>query len=989
MPRKESEWNAFQRANKGKWSAAQLSEQWRLYKASLVNKLGQGGPLPAQQSQETRQGVFGNAAHTKQHINSQQTRQSHTSSAFLAEPGVECPAVPHNCLPFAATVADQQNIICATQSLDGSHALNKPSMGQQSSARPNHWQNPAAGSAGLQQQQQKQHTQQAAAKRLSWTEFQLANKSQGWSKQMFSQEWQQYKTSGSAAGTACAPPDTTAEACAADCTSQAQDWDMADRPAAQSSQSTVGIEQQKQNLSSLQTMQLASKPSTSIMQTLQSVNPAAGSLTWNQFQKAHSGRGWSKQEMSAAYKQYKQSAQHTGGTVGGGAPPSDQNQTAVKSSIPAAMRAWLNCKSHDVGHVANAALAKHDGSSTSGGPSAATALHGAQHSADGATVAACVDPSNTQADQVCCPAIPAAPPPTASVAHPSNLHHAAQATLPKVPLRRSSRIADLWHKLRPGTTTTLQAAGKLCNSTSAAPGCSTVHSAGMCTSSMHGAGSSHEAYIHKQHKAKGIHRYWPLRLRKSSAQARKRFMKQNDSRTVSSSRDSSDVATGSRNMVGTPFVSPVRSSSGRPGQRTTRRTPIKLHSSYTPVKTAAPTTHRTPIRNPTPHRTAARASPGTPHSPFLVRRPAINTPPTRHPSRGIAISSRRSLRLAASPARTPVPGSMENTPFHRPTHLTPSRMTMAGRVGNLSPTPGRQEVYMVDESSDCSSSAQGRQSGTAEEMQCNSTTQDDQSRSQDVSDGIITLVDAMHGTSHDVHPGTQQPLTAVAGSDCATRVVLSPLPTSNGAANEMLLSAAREGYTPDQQGYGTIASCSVQLPFQSPSYTRPVGGKENIHDSQMQACNKAVLTAGVCSSTASMTESHHAVFGPQVSVSSTSDAVSSQCTMMMRSPPTSMQTAPCSAGVPATAAAACAVTPWHPRISTIGGRRVREYIHDYEPSLFSGFTAWVAVHHARLKAIKRDIPNRPGLYEWGAVLPGSSQVVAFYLGKAGVECSQM
>ncbi len=29
------------------------------------------------------------------------------------------------------------------------------------------------------------------------------------------------------------------------------------------------------------------------------------------------------------------------------------------------------------------------------------------------------------------------------------------------------------------------------------------------------------------------------------------------------------------------------------------------------------------------------------------------------------------------------------------------------------------------------------------------------------------------------------------------------------------------------------------------------------------------------------------------------------------------------------------------------------------------------------------VPYQPGLYEWGAVAPGSSSVIAFYLGKAG------
>lgn len=37
-----------------------------------------------------------------------------------------------------------------------------------------------------------------------------------------------------------------------------------------------------------------------------------------------------------------------------------------------------------------------------------------------------------------------------------------------------------------------------------------------------------------------------------------------------------------------------------------------------------------------------------------------------------------------------------------------------------------------------------------------------------------------------------------------------------------------------------------------------------------------------------------------------------------------------------------------------------------------------------LRDVRSEIPYLPGLYEWGTMAPGSHNIIAFYLGKAGV-----
>lgn len=97
---------------------------------------------------------------------------------------------------------------------------------------------------------------------------------------------------------------------------------------------------------------------------------------------------------------------------------------------------------------------------------------------------------------------------------------------------------------------------------------------------------------------------------------------------------------------------------------------------------------------------------------------------------------------------------------------------------------------------------------------------------------------------------------------------------------------------------------------------------------------------------------------------------------------------------------------------TAAGRLVRELLDHNHPDLFAGFSPWVPVSitPAILKQLKRQIPARPGIYEWGARMPlrggagthastvaepvrkpsimGSSgleygPVVCFYMGKTG------
>jgi hypothetical protein len=80
----------------------------------------------------------------------------------------------------------------------------------------------------------------------------------------------------------------------------------------------------------------------------------------------------------------------------------------------------------------------------------------------------------------------------------------------------------------------------------------------------------------------------------------------------------------------------------------------------------------------------------------------------------------------------------------------------------------------------------------------------------------------------------------------------------------------------------------------------------------------------------------------------------------------------------------------------IGQRVAREMVPNGLPGLLGGFCAWQPVQTGapqQLKGLKRLVPARPGVYEWGVRLPqrsgggsrdkGYCPVLAFYLGKAG------
>ncbi|KXZ46624.1 hypothetical protein GPECTOR_42g835 [Gonium pectorale] len=52
-------------------------------------------------------------------------------------------------------------------------------------------------------------------------------------------------------------------------------------------------------------------------------------------------------------------------------------------------------------------------------------------------------------------------------------------------------------------------------------------------------------------------------------------------------------------------------------------------------------------------------------------------------------------------------------------------------------------------------------------------------------------------------------------------------------------------------------------------------------------------------------------------------------------------------------------------------------------SVFEGFTAWLPVRPDQRTLAAARPPCKSGIYEWAARAPGESQIVSFYLGKAG------